>query len=160
MRVRTLMAAMMLAACGGHATRHAAPEPLGEQALAGRCFRLLEVDGTPIRERGLFWSGVVRLDTVRSRRLGRMDWPHHTGFDMVTAALPSDSLTADTTAISSHWWFRAPDSLMLHRTSGFVSELIVVRYAKERWVGDREFRDDFPGRETSAPVQLLPEVCP
>jgi hypothetical protein len=143
----------------------ATSEPLSVQALAGRCFRLQRPGGEPLQAEGRFWSGVVRLDSTRSLRLGpyQLETPNpHNGHVLVTLVPASEALTRDTMRHSSHWSIRPPDTLKLWRSTGYTGESITLRRQGDRWAGEREFFSDVvvagePRR--FHPVQLVPADC-
>jgi hypothetical protein len=160
---RTLALLMLVAACGRPSAGPPPVQPPTAASLAGGCYRLLGADGAPVR--GPFWSQLVRLDSVQSRRMGRAwmgdlrpEW-----HDVVSLAPASQPLAEDTVRFSSHWWVPGPDSLHLMRTTGFHGEDIALAPVPGGFAGEREFFSDViipnePRRFQA--VRLVREVCP
>lgn len=166
MRIPFFAALVLLSACVPPAPE---PEPeieISHDALVGRCFQLLDSAGDAIASRGGMWSGVIKLDTARASRMGRMrylDGVYRNGWYDVTSLAPaSAALDEDTLRFSSHW-STEQSRLLLSRTTGFTGETISLTPAGRMLLGERMFFSDVvvPGAQPRVQrVRLLPRPCP
>lgn len=169
MAERAFVAAALaiVAACGGLASRAVpapAPEPVSTETVAGRCFRLLRRDSTPVRRAGLFWSASVKMDTVPSLRHGRLEMLRSDGWLQVTTLAPaSERLVRDTVEYSTRWSIPGPWRLRIARTTGFQGETVNLVADGSRWIGERAFWTDMVvegERRDADSVQFVPVDCP